>query len=88
MRGEDVLQMHPADAERRDVADGDVVTVANDRGRVEAPVEVTPAIREGTVFLTFHYADPLTNALTGDDVLDPEAKIPEYKHSAVRVTVE
>jgi formate dehydrogenase major subunit len=34
--------------------------------------------------MTFHYADPLVNTLTGD-ALDPEAKIPEYKHSAVRV---
>ncbi|WP_255150937.1 formate dehydrogenase subunit alpha [Halorarius halobius] len=88
MRGEDALQMHPGDADRRGIADGDRVVVENDRGRVEAPVEVTPAIREGTVFLTFHYADPLVNALTGDEMLDPVAKIPEFKHSAVRVTVE
>jgi formate dehydrogenase major subunit len=37
------------------------------------------------VFLTFHVADPLVNAPTSDDPLDPEAKTPEYRHSAVRV---
>jgi formate dehydrogenase major subunit len=87
MRGEDVLQIHPDDAATRDVDDGDEVVVSNARGEVRVEAEVTPAIRRGTVFLTFHYADPLTNRLTGD-ALDPTAKIPEYKHSAVRVTVE
>ena len=84
MRGEDALQVHPDDAADRGVADGDVVRVANDRGSVTVEAEVTPAVREGTVFMTFHYADPLVNALTGG-ALDPEAKIPEYKHSGVRV---
>jgi formate dehydrogenase major subunit len=36
--------------------------------------------------MTFHYADPLVNRLTGD-ALDPVAKIPEFKHSAVHVRV-
>ncbi len=84
MRGEDVLQVHPDDAAERGIADGDAVRVANDRGSITVEAEVTPAVREGTVFMTFHYADPLVNTLTGD-ALDPEAKIPEYKHSAVRV---
>jgi formate dehydrogenase major subunit len=86
MRGEDVLQVHPDDADERGVEDGDRVVVENDRGRVEVAAEVTPAIRRGTVFMTFHYADPLVNRLTGD-ALDPVAKIPEFKHSAVHVRV-
>lgn len=86
MRPEDALQIHPDDAARRDIADGDDVVVANARGEVSVAAAVTPAVRPGTVFLTFHYADPSVNELTGD-ALDPTAKIPEYKHSAVRVTV-
>ncbi|KAB1198900.1 MULTISPECIES: formate dehydrogenase subunit alpha [Haloferax] len=86
MRGEDVLQIHPDDAADRDIEDGDRVRIENDRGTVTVAAEVTPAVRRGTVFTTFHYADPLVNKLTGD-ALDPTAKIPEYKHSAVRVTV-
>jgi formate dehydrogenase major subunit len=85
MYREDALQIHPEDADARDIDDGDRVRVWNDRGEVEVPVDVTPATRRGTVFLTFHFADPLVNALTSDDPLDPEAKIPEYKHSAVHV---
>ena len=86
MRGEDVLQIHPDDAADRGIEDGDVVRIENERGAVTVAAEVTPAIRRGTVFTTFHYADPLINRLTSD-TLDPTAKIPEYKHSAVRVTV-
>jgi formate dehydrogenase major subunit len=84
MRAEDALQMHPDDAEARGLADGDEVRVHNERGAVTVGLEVTPDIRRGTVFCTFHYADPLINRLTGD-TLDPVAEIPEYKHAAVSV---
>ncbi|MFB6195649.1 MAG: formate dehydrogenase subunit alpha [Haloplanus sp.] len=84
MYDEDFLRIHPRDAEERGITDGDQVVVENDRGSVTVTADVTPAITPGSVFLTFHYDDPLTNALTGD-VLDPDSKIPEYKHSAVRV---
>ncbi|WP_255195482.1 formate dehydrogenase subunit alpha [Halorarius litoreus] len=86
LRGTDALQIHPGDAARRGIEDGDRVRVANDRGMVELAAEVTPGVRSGTVFCTFHFADPLVNTLTGD-TLDPVAKIPPFKHSAVRVTV-
>ena len=86
MRGEDALQIHPDDADARGVSDGDVVEVTGDRGSVSVVADVTPAIRRGTVFASFHFADPLVNRVTGD-TLDPVSKIPEYKHSAVRVEV-
>ncbi|WP_367175220.1 formate dehydrogenase subunit alpha [Haloarcula rubripromontorii] len=84
MRGEDVLEIHPDDAAARDIEDGDAVVVENGRGSVTVSAAVTAAIRPGVVFCTFHYLDPLANALTGDS-LDPVAEIPEYKHSAVQV---
>ncbi|GAB7092472.1 formate dehydrogenase subunit alpha [Halorubrum luteum] len=84
MRGEDVLQIHPTDATARGIEDGDTVRVANERGEVTVTADVTTDVREGVVFCTFHYAEPLINTLTGD-ALDPVAEIPEYKHSAVAV---
>ncbi|WP_336338412.1 formate dehydrogenase subunit alpha [Haloarcula brevis] len=84
MRGEDVLEIHPDDAAFRGIEEGDTVVVENDRGSVRVSAAVTGAIQPGVVFCTFHYLDPLANALTGD-ALDPVAEIPEYKHSAVRV---
>jgi len=36
------------------------------------------------VFMTFHFAESAANLLT-NDALDPVAKIPEYKVSAVKI---
>lgn len=87
MRDEDVVQIHPDDAEERGIEDGDTVRIENDRGSVTVAAAVTPIIRPGTVFTTFHFDDPAINEVTPDE-LDPVAKIPEYKHSAVRVRLE
>ncbi|MFC6784574.1 formate dehydrogenase subunit alpha [Halobaculum halobium] len=87
MAGPQRLQIHPDDAEARGIAEGDRVIVESERGSVRVGVEVTPAVGRGRVFATFHTAEPLVNTLTGD-ALDPVAKIPEYKHSAVRVRVD
>ncbi|MEF8821728.1 MAG: molybdopterin oxidoreductase family protein [Halovenus sp.] len=85
MRGEDVLEIHPEDAEERGIEDGETVVVENERGRVTVTADVTATIQRGVVFCTFHYTEPLANAVTGGE-LDPVAEIPEYKHSAVTVT--
>jgi anaerobic selenocysteine-containing dehydrogenase len=45
------LSMHPADANARGLADGDMVRVFNALGEVHCPLGVTPAIREGIVSL-------------------------------------
>jgi formate dehydrogenase alpha subunit len=84
LRSADAMQIHPDDARERGIEDGERVVVENDHGRVEASAAVTPSIRPGVVFLTFHFAEPLVNLLTGDE-LDPMSKIPTYKHVPVRV---
>ena len=84
MASEDALQIHPDDAAERGIHDSDSVRVASDQGAVTAPADVTPAVRRGTVFLTFHFADSPVNRVTAD-ALDPTAKIPEYKHTPVTV---
>lgn len=45
------LWMHPYDALRHAVADGQTVTLASRTGRVRVPVQVTPDIRTGVVSL-------------------------------------
>ncbi|MNW62923.1 Dimethyl sulfoxide reductase DmsA precursor [compost metagenome] len=44
-----LLQMHPEDASRRNVEDGDAVVVWNDRGRIELTAKVSEAMLPGTV---------------------------------------
>jgi formate dehydrogenase alpha subunit len=81
---EERVEIHPADAARLGIADGDWMRVISRRGEVTARAWVTDRPREGLVFMTFHFAEALGNVLT-NSVVDPVAKIPEYKVCAVRV---
>jgi len=45
---------------------------------------VTEKTSVGVVFIPFHFAEAAANLLT-NDVLDPQAKIPEFKACAVQV---
>lgn len=77
-------ELHPDDAARLGVGQGDLVRVTSRRGCVVAAARVTRRSAPGMVFMTFHYAESATNLLTIDAV-DPTAKIPEYKVCAVQV---
>jgi len=79
---EALVEVHPGDAARFDVADGDRVRLRSRRGAVTARARLTPGIREGAVFMPFHFAEAAANELT-HAALDPVAKIPEYKVCAV-----
>lgn len=81
---EALVEIHPDDAAAMGVTEGDLVRVASRRGDVEARAHLTRRSPRGTIFMTFHYAESATNLLT-HSVVDPTAKIPEYKVSAVRL---
>ena len=57
--GDDVVAVHPADADVRGLTEGDGVVVASSEGRIETTVRITESVREGCVFLHAHAADPL-----------------------------
>ena len=78
------MEMHPEDAARLKVADGEMVKVSSRRGEVSVKTDVTEKIQPGVVFMTFHFAESAANLLTNGAV-DPVAKIPEYKACAVKV---
>jgi len=78
------VEIHPTDAEQLKIKDGQMVKVTSRRGSVKAKALITRRSPQGTVFMTFHFAEAAANILTGD-FIDPVAKIPEYKVSAVRV---
>ncbi len=80
------VEIHPQDAEALGIVDGRPVRVLSRRGQLVAAARVTRRSPPGTVFMTFHYAEAAANLLTSDAV-DPIAKIPEYKVSAVRIEV-
>ena len=81
---EERVEVNPDDAARLGVNDGDWVRVSSRRGTVDSRAWVTVRVGHGLVFMTFHYAEALSNALTNPAV-DPIAKIPELKVCAVKV---
>ena len=81
-----VVEMHPGDAVKLGLIEGDSIVVTSKRGRVEAPVHITEKSPPGLVFMPFHWREAAANILT-NDALDPLAKIPEYKVSAVNAVL-
>ncbi|MFW5417657.1 molybdopterin-dependent oxidoreductase [Nocardiopsis sp. CNT-189] len=83
-RGE-LLDISPEDAAALDVADGETVRVSSRRGSVLVPASVSPELRPGLVFMTFHFPDQVDTQLLTIDATDPLAGTAEYKAAAVRV---
>ena len=60
----DWLELHPDDAARLWVTDGDLVSrCAAPYGRIELPARVTERIEPGHVFTAFHFPEIRTNLL-------------------------
>ncbi|MEV8510258.1 molybdopterin oxidoreductase family protein [Actinoplanes sp. NPDC051475] len=87
------VELHPEDAARLDIAEGDLVGIASRRGGIEARARIT-GIRPGVVFVPFHYGyfdvspgdrtPRAANELTLT-AWDPVSKQPLFKVAAVRV---
>ena len=81
---EDILLVHPKDAEKRGLNTGDIGRLYSGRGEVALKVEVTDKVKEGIVFTTFHFPEYMVNMVTGHGK-DEETKCAEYKVSSVEV---
>jgi formate dehydrogenase alpha subunit len=86
LRPDGVVEMHPGDAAKLGLVEHDLIVLASKRGKLEAPVHITENLPPGLVFMPFHWREAAANILT-NDALDPVAKIPEYKVSAVNVVL-
>jgi formate dehydrogenase major subunit len=80
----DWLEIHPEDAERLGVADGESVEVRSRVGQIEIEARLTERIEPGHVFTAFHFPDVRTNLLVGSSS-DVNTSCPEYKVIAVAV---
>ncbi|AUX08118.1 formate dehydrogenase major subunit [Halalkaliarchaeum desulfuricum] len=83
---ENFVDIHPNDAERYGIEDGEYVKLKSRRGEITLLAQVTEDIKEGVVWTTPHFAAASANRLT-NDVLDERAKIPEYKAAAAEVEI-
>ncbi len=80
----DLAEIHPEDALRLGIEDGDEVEVASRRGAVRTFARLTARVAPGNLFLSFHFPEVKVNLLTSS-CTDAATKCPEYKVSAVRV---
>ena len=81
---EDVLEMHPDDAEDRGISDGDLVGVASRAGEIVVRASLTKRIARGVVYTTFHFPESGVNLVTTENS-DWATNCPEYKVTAVEV---
>lgn len=79
------VDINPKDAEGLAAKDGDILILSSRRGRIEAPARLTDSVEPGTVFLPIHFGETPPNMLTDAEAVDPLAKIPEFKVSAVKI---
>jgi formate dehydrogenase major subunit len=80
----DWLEVHPDDAARLWISDGQKVSVRSRVGRIETEARVTDRIEPGHVFTAFHFPEVRTNLLVGSSA-DVNTSCPEYKVVAVDV---
>ena len=81
---EDVLEIHPHDAEVRGVKDGDWVRLASRAGETSLRAQLTDRVMPGVVYTTFHHPVTQANVITTDHS-DWATNCPEYKVTAVQV---
>ena len=82
---EDLLEIHPHDAEVRGVKDGDYVRLASRSGDTTLRATITDRVKPGVVYTTFHHPDTQANVIT-TDFSDWATNCPEYKVTAVQVS--
>jgi len=83
---EDVLEIHPHDAEQRGVKEGDWVKLASRAGETTLRATITDRVAPGVVYTTFHHPDTQANVIT-TDYSDWATNCPEYKVTAVQISL-
>ncbi len=81
---EDMLEIHPHDAEQRGVRDGDWVRLNSRAGETTLRARITDRVAPGVVYTTFHHPGTQANVVT-TDFSDWATNCPEYKVTAVQV---
>jgi formate dehydrogenase major subunit len=84
LRLTDYLDISAEDASELGIVNGDRVQVQSRDGEAILPARISPSVRPGELFATFHTAEAFLNRLTGP-YRDSYVDAPEYKVTAVRV---
>ena len=81
---EDLLEIHPHDAEDRGIKTNTLVGIESRAGHTVLRALVTERMQPGVVYTTFHFPESGANVITTDNS-DWATNCPEYKVTAVQV---
>jgi formate dehydrogenase major subunit len=82
---EDLLEIHPHDAEQRGISEGDWVGIASRAGETVLHARISERMQPGVVYTTFHFPFSGANVITTENS-DWATNCPEYKVTAVEIT--
>ncbi len=81
---QDILEIHPHDAEERGISDGGWVGIHSRSGETVLRAKVSERMQPGVVYTTFHFPESGANVITTENS-DWATNCPEYKVTAVQV---
>jgi formate dehydrogenase major subunit len=82
---EDIVEIHPHDAEERGIKDGDWVGIQSRAGETVLRAQVSERVQPGVIYTTFHHPESGANVITTDNS-DWATNCPEFKVTAVQIT--
>ena len=81
---EDLVEIHPHDAEERGIKENDWVGINSRAGETVLRVKITERVQPGVIYTTFHHPESGANVITTDNS-DWATNCPEFKVTAVQV---
>jgi formate dehydrogenase major subunit len=81
---EDILELHPHDADERGIKDGELIKLKSRKGETTLHAKVSERMQPGVVYTTFHMPETGANVIT-TEYSDWATNCPEYKVTAVQV---
>ena len=81
---EDLVEIHPHDAEERGIQSGDWVGIVSRSGETVLRAQITERVQPGVIYTTFHHPESGANVITTDNS-DWATNCPEFKVTAVQV---
>jgi formate dehydrogenase major subunit len=82
---EDIVEIHPHDAEDRGILEGDWVGISSRAGETVLRATLTERVQPGVIYTTFHHPESGANVITTDNS-DWATNCPEFKVTAVQVS--
>jgi formate dehydrogenase major subunit len=82
---EDVVEIHPHDAQERSIKEGDWIGIVSRAGETVLRATLTERVQPGIIYTTFHHPQSGANVITTDNS-DWATNCPEFKVTAVQVT--